>query len=370
MKYIFSKAKDKNFIDIYKDYLSELARTDSFYLNYRGYISHKQAKDVILLYEENTVVGFAALSCKGAVLLLNAIYVKPEFRRQGICTRLMKLIENYYYSDFRAISLIVRNTNDILVQLFESLGYIIKNHDYKVEKSSLFYQLEKRLKHKYSRILMSADSIVDFNNSYRYSIGKLLSYYKLKPTSYLIDSFIELENKIHKEYEDGKFGYNTYSKERFQRFFSKLDIIVDSKECEDIIAKNNKIQVRKKAKKYIKRLYKKYHISILTSNFESNELKSLLYRKGIRSFDKIYSLLELNYSPTEKAFINYIIKDMNILDKNEYVIISTVENPWLDLANNSNIDTIYLNYDRKPTKEGFFYSKNVHSYFGLKHSLK
>lgn len=86
-------------------------------------------KHLYTLYHDGLIAGGAILFKEGTHLHIGRIFIDPEYFRQGLGTKLMKIIENLY-SDVVTITLDTPLWNVRTNSFYQKLGYEIEKKDH------------------------------------------------------------------------------------------------------------------------------------------------------------------------------------------------------------------------------------------------
>ncbi len=75
------------------------------------------------IYFDDELAGFYWIEKRQNVLHLHALVLKKEFRRKGIGTWVLNMLEDKYRESIDAIELGVHKSNEVGISLYRSLGY-------------------------------------------------------------------------------------------------------------------------------------------------------------------------------------------------------------------------------------------------------
>ena len=78
---------------------------------------------VEVVTKENNLAGYIIYQAVLEETEIISIYVKPEYRRQGLATKLLNNVKNKYQEIF----LEVNENNQVALSLYEHLGFVIYN---------------------------------------------------------------------------------------------------------------------------------------------------------------------------------------------------------------------------------------------------
>ncbi len=82
------------------------------------------------VYDGDRLVAIVVGTDDGRKGWINRLAVLPEYRNQGIGTRLVKLMEDEFYAkDIRIIGILIEGDNPESMRFFERMGYV--DHDIK-----------------------------------------------------------------------------------------------------------------------------------------------------------------------------------------------------------------------------------------------
>jgi len=85
--------------------------------------------DAYIFEVEQQVVGYALLSftysneAGGLVLLIEEVYILPEYQKQGLGKEFLAFVEAHYRGDVALIRLEVEKSNKVALQLYKKVGF-------------------------------------------------------------------------------------------------------------------------------------------------------------------------------------------------------------------------------------------------------
>ncbi len=91
--------------------------------------THPDQGKVMILYKNQIVIGYSILinywsnEFGGKLLFIDELYIKREFRSQGVGTAFLRYLEDSYKKDFKAIVLEVNPSNTAAVSLYKGNGF-------------------------------------------------------------------------------------------------------------------------------------------------------------------------------------------------------------------------------------------------------
>ena len=198
-------------------------------------------------------------------------------------------------------------------------------------------------------VLIDLDgTLLDFNKGERNAILKTIKEYG----GYIlndddIDYFSKINEYYFNEYKIGNMLREEFHYMRFKKMYLYLKIDGDIKEANKYYVNTLKYEAQIyddviEALDYLKLRHKLY---IASNGMNDVQIKRLEIARIIDYFEKIYVSEKIGFNKPDVNFFNYIFKDLNDYNKNNYIIIGDRLDSDVLGGINSSIKTIYLNRD-------------------------
>lgn len=194
------------------------------------------------------------------------------------------------------------------------------------------------------------DTILDFQKSEKVAIVKLMEKYDVIPTEELIIRYHKINKKYWGLFEEGKIEKSKLLVERFVEFFSTLDRFdIDAEQVNidyfDILA-NVPFELDG-AYEFLEEASKKYEIYIITNGAVQVQSRRLSKVNVTKFFKKVYMSEAIGYQKPDVRYFEYVLKDLNLANKKEAIIIGDSASSDIQGGINIGIDTIWYNPNKK-----------------------
>lgn len=194
------------------------------------------------------------------------------------------------------------------------------------------------------------DTILDFQKSEKVAIVKLMEKYDVIPTEELIIRYHNINKKYWGLFEEGKIEKSKLLVERFVEFFSTLDRFdIDAEQVNidyfDILA-NVPFELYG-AYEFLEAVSKKYEIYIITNGAVQVQSRRLSKVNVTKFFKKVYMSEAIGYQKPDVRYFEYVLKDLNLANKKEVIIIGDSASSDIQGGINIGIDTIWYNPNKK-----------------------
>lgn len=261
----------------------------------------------------------------------------------------------------------------LLKEYFISNEYNNSTYNYELKKALYNHALNNnceffndkfniiKLKKKYKNILLDLDdTIFDFKKSEREAFKEVMK--KLDVIIEDEDSkiFSEINEKYFQIFASGKLQRIEFQEMRFKKFFEYKNVVKDYSNANKLFLKilGSKSDLFDDSLEFLNKLSKKYNLFVASNGMESVQIERLKSSNIIKYFKKIYVSSKIGYNKPKIEFFNYIFNDLNEYNMDNYIIIGDREESDMQGGINANIDTIYVNRNKKISNNIYTYEVN------------
>lgn len=194
------------------------------------------------------------------------------------------------------------------------------------------------------------DTILDFQKSEKVAISLLMEKYNVNPTEELIHQYHLINKKYWELFEQGKIEKSNLLVQRFDEFFSTLGYKnIDSEQVnKDYFEILSSVPFEiDGAYEFLEEVSKKYEIYIITNGAVQVQSKRLSKVNVTKFFKKIYMSEAIGYQKPDVRYFEYVLKDLNLENKKDAVIIGDSISSDIQGGINIGIDTIWYNPNKK-----------------------
>ena len=217
---------------------------------------------------------------------------------------------------------------------------------------------------KYSTILIDVDdTLLDFQKSEEFAIRSTIKTLDIEPTDELVEKYKAINLKYWKMFERGEIEREALLVARFKEFCEIMDITNKdfSKLNETYFSILSGVPFEiDGAEQFLKKLSEKYNIYAVTNGVKRVQTKRLSLVNITKYLKKIYISEEIGFQKPSIEFFDYVLNDLNIINKEEVVIIGDSLTSDIQGGINSNIDTVW--YNPKRLKSDINYTYEIKSY--------
>lgn len=344
MDFKIVKLPHNDFNLILKKHLMELEANDNSFNIYKTLI-YQNNKNAFMAFKDNNKIGYMLYKTDLFNITITSIYVDPIYRGYGYEEVMIKAIHNYFS---KAISVLVRNNDNYLRDIFRKLGYYtIKSTNKKLGQYFEVYTKDFYKSIPYTKIIMNVDLLYDNDLKEYNTAKKIFKAYGLKPKKTDLLTYLRSIDSVIDDYNNSKLTDEEFYNEKYQRYLKKLNIKIDPLLCLRI---NNscKTKYRKGMKEFLKTVGKHKHIIIL-STIDSDSLKVIKSNLKFPNISKYFEAKSIDYL-TIKGIIDKL-RYRNI----EEICLITNDNLDDEILK-SQIDTISLKY-KKNNQDNFLFTK-------------
>ena len=200
---------------------------------------------------------------------------------------------------------------------------------------------------KYSTILIDIDdTLLDFQKSEEFAIRSTIKTLDIEPTDELVEKYKAINLKYWKMFERGEIEREALLVARFKEFCEIMDITNKdfSKLNETYFSILSGVPFEiDGAEQFLKRLSETYNIYAVTNGVKRVQTKRLSLVNITKYLKKIYISEEIGFQKPSIEFFDYVLKDLNIENKEEILIIGDSLTSDIQGGINSNIDTMWYN---------------------------
>lgn len=216
---------------------------------------------------------------------------------------------------------------------------------------------------KYQYIIFDIDNtLLDFSRSEYYALQKVFAKYGVVFNEKTFNQYKEINHGLWDQLEHGKINKDVILKERFKRFFSENNIVVDGnlvdeqyrgflEERNDLMDGAIELLTQLKARGYT--------IFAGTNGVGKTQRKRLASAKMTDLFDELYISEEVGFEKPDARFFDYIFNDARLTDLSQVVMIGDSLTSDIEGANRAGIDSIWFSNGAETTDRG--YTKKVDS---------
>lgn len=194
------------------------------------------------------------------------------------------------------------------------------------------------------------DTILDFQKSEKVAISLLMKKYNVDPTEELIHRYHLINKKYWELFEQGKIEKSKLLVQRFDEFFNTLgyDNIDSEQVNKDYFEILSSVPFEiDGAYDFLEEASKNYEIYIITNGAVQVQSKRLSKVNVTRFFKKIYMSEAIGYQKPDVRYFEYVLKDLNLENKKDAVIIGDSISSDIQGGINIGIDTIWYNPNKK-----------------------
>ena len=194
-------------------------------------------------------------------------------------------------------------------------------------------------------ILFDLDgTLLDFNsgekNAFTSTIKEFAGY---TPTDLECKLFSDINEYLFNEYSSGKLKRIEFQEKRFQEIMEKLNLKFDYSLANKLYIDNLKYQaiLFPDVIDTLEYLSKKYELYIASNGMKIVQTERI--KKIAHYFKKSYISEEVGFNKPDKGFFDYILKDINDPNPDEFIIIGDRLDTDILGGKTVNIKTVYLN---------------------------
>lgn len=217
---------------------------------------------------------------------------------------------------------------------------------------------------KYKLLLLDLDgTILDFERSEHEAIVNCFINYGIEPSHKYINLYSQINDALWKDLEHGLINQNDLKIARFSNFLQainkqNLDAVAMS---EDFLYElSNGKYLIPGALDFIQELHKNHNIAYITNGISVVQ-RSRLKNNPISNYaDKVYISEELHYSKPHPYMIQLAMKEFNIVNNTDVLVIGDSETSDIQAAINASVDSLYINFKNNYICKKATYT--VHSY--------
>lgn len=210
---------------------------------------------------------------------------------------------------------------------------------------------------KYKLLIFDADeTLFDFRKSEQKALEiTMIEFGANYDESYHLPIYKEVNNRIWKEFEEGVLTQQKLKTERFERYFSTLDVKYDVEQFSKAYIRNlgEGAYLFEDSVELVKTLSKTHKLMILTNGL-SDVQNRRIEKSGIKSyFDRIVISEEVGVAKPSKVIFEHATKGLHDIDKSEMLMIGDGMRSDILGGINFGIDTCWYNPTNSSNKEKF-----------------
>ena len=206
------------------------------------------------------------------------------------------------------------------------------------------------------------NTLLDFNKSSKISIVEGFRRYGLKYSENIFDTFVLINDELWERVEKKEISKEQLYNIRWQKIFNELQIDFNGHRFEKYFLESlhEIAEEVEGATNLLEYLSRRYDVSLTSNAPYHQQLNRLKKADMLRFVNRIYVSEKIGYPKPHKEFFDYCLKDLEITDKKEVIIIGDSYTSDIQGGINSHIDTIW--FDRTNVqKQDLQYNYRVHS---------
>ena len=205
---------------------------------------------------------------------------------------------------------------------------------------------ERTLRKRFDIVLLDADETVyDFKLAEKTAVSLTLEKFGVTPTDEIVHRYSEINLGCWKALERGELARESLKTVRFQRLFEQIGASpVDYAAVNDSYLENLSYQafLLDGALEFVKRLHEHCKIYLATNGLTVPQT-GRFSRAAIKPYvDGIYISEQIGASKPDKAYFDYIFKDLGITDKSRCIILGDSLTSDMQGGRNAGIATCYF----------------------------
>ncbi len=190
------------------------------------------------------------------------------------------------------------------------------------------------------------DTLLDFKIAEKTAISEVLKKHGVEPSEETVKLYSAINESCWKEFEKGLILRQEIYEKRMLLLAKELGVELNVKKITEdyFYALSNQGQLMPDAESLLETLSKKGYILAAVTNGTAVIQKSRISLSGIKKFfqDRIFISEEIGLKKPQKEYFEYVMKELNIKDKSQVLIIG--DSPSSDIlgAMNVNIDSCFV----------------------------
>lgn len=198
----------------------------------------------------------------------------------------------------------------------------------------------------YKYILCDLDNtLLNFDAGEKEALSKVFNSEKIEFNETNIKIYKDINSELWKSLEKGLIDRNTVLTMRFVRFFKEFNLNVDGVKKEEIFRESlNNSHILMNGAEMILEYFKERNMVICsaTNGVAHTQIKRMK-DSGIYGYFKHHFISEtVGYEKPNREFFEYCLKELNISNKKEVLMIGDTYSSDIVGANNIGIDSCYL----------------------------
>lgn len=216
----------------------------------------------------------------------------------------------------------------------------------------------------YKTILIDLDdTLLDFQKSEDVAIRTTIKTLGIDPTEDVVCAYKEINLKYWKMFERKEIEREALLIARFKEFCELLNITNKDfsllNETYFHYLSSSPFEIDG-AEEFLKKLSKKYDIYVITNGVKRVQTIRLSLVNITKYFKKVYISEEIGYQKPSVEFFDFVLNDLNIINKEEVLIIGDSLSSDIQGGINSGIDTMW--YNPKKLKSNINYTYQIENY--------
>lgn len=216
----------------------------------------------------------------------------------------------------------------------------------------------------YKTILIDLDdTLLDFQKSEDVAIRTTIKTLGIEPTEDVVSAYKEINLKYWKMFERKEIEREALLIARFKEFCELLNITNKDfsllNETYFHYLSSSPFEIDG-AEEFLKKLSKKYDIYVITNGVKRVQTIRLSLVNITKYFKKVYISEEIGYQKPSVEFFDFVLNDLNIINKEEVLIIGDSLSSDIQGGINSGIDTMW--YNPKGLQSNINYTYQIENY--------
>ena len=222
-------------------------------------------------------------------------------------------------------------------------------------------------------VLIDIDNtLLDFHKSAKASMKKSFERLGLEFKDCYFDTFTVVNDSLWLEIEKGNLTRQQLFKIRFNTVFKSLDISCDGTVCEDYFRENLKdfafpIDGAIEILEYLTKKYRLYAAS--NANVYAEQINRLKLANMLGYFKDVFISQQIGYQKPDREFFNACLERMDVLNKEEIVMIGDSLTADIQGGKNFGIKTVWFNFNNKSNDGVIIPDYTVHALSEIKNLL-
>ncbi len=208
----------------------------------------------------------------------------------------------------------------------------------------------------YNCVLLDFDeTLVSFTRSEEHSLIKLYNKYNIPVTAENIEFYVNENEALWREFENGKIKKHQIEKTRFQKIVEKFNLkeaSSDEMNRDYLNYLRNSAVLLDGAIEFLEDIEEFATIAIVTNGIESVQQNRLKLSRVIDFADGIFTSEKIGYNKPDKRIFNGALKILGVENRKKVLVVG--DNLYSDIKGgiNAGLDTCWINFKnvKNPTE--------------------